>query len=423
MNLMWRLLYNLIVFPTVVITAYSLVFFNRKVRRGLRGRRKSGWRVRQFKENFIDHYGRLYWFHVASLGEFEQARPVIEGLKEISPEATVVVSFFSPSGYEVCIHPDVDLKFYLPLDFPWVMRHLLRVLKPHRVIFASYDIWPNLIWACREAGISTILFAARIVPGSTKQWPILRGFYRTIYNAMDAIYTVSDADDERLRHILGSGTDTFVRNLGNPRYDRVMERRLNGQMPMRTDERVIVLGSVHREDEAVVAQPLLDMLKNGADFRVLWAPHDPEPEVIESLGNMLTGAGIAWGLFGAQRGKFNNAQVLIVDGVGYLAELYHRGMIAYVGGGFGSSVHNVMEPAITGMPVIFGPRYDRSHEAEQLVEAGGGVSISNASEFAGHLEGYLGNDRARQAAGAAALKVMESNLGATTRILQAVIGR
>ena len=423
MILCWRLFYNMVVVPLMVIIAYALVPANRKVRRGLRGRRRTIRRVINFRDTVCDRSGSLYWFHVASHGEYEQTRPVIQGLREVAPESIIVVSFFSPSGYEHFDHQAVDFKFYLPLDFPWTMRRLLRILKPQRVLFTSYDIWPNLIWSCLKADVSTTLFSARIVPGSSKQWPILSNFYRQIYGAISHIYTASGADYFRVKAILGKAARTEVKNLGNPRYDRVKERNQRNELSRHNGkDRIVVLGSLHKGDEEVIGPPLIDMLHRDESVRVLWAPHEPEPEVIDAIGARLSEAGINWEVFGRRLGRFRDSQVLIVDGVGYLAELYSRGIIAYVGGGFGSNVHNVMEAAIAGIPVIFGPRYSHSHEAEQLIACGGGVSVKSAGEFQHQLTTFLDDDISRQSAGEAALKVIEDNLGASARILQAILG-
>ena len=421
--LCWRLFYNMVVVPLMVIIAYALVPMNRKVRRGLRGRRRTLRRVINFRTTDCDRSGPLYWFHVASHGEYEQTRPVIQGLREVTPESIIVVSFFSPSGYEHFDHQAVDFKFYLPLDFPWTIRRLLRVLKPRKVLFTSCDIWPNLIWSCLKTNVSTTLFAARIASGSSKQWLILSNFYRQIYGAISHIYTISNADYFRVKAILGEASKTEVKNLGNPRYDRVKERhQCNGPTGRNGRDRIVILGSLHKEDEEVVGPPLINILHRDESVRVLWVPHEPEPEVIDALGARLSEAGIAWERFGRRLGRFLDSQVLIVDGVGYLAELYSRGVLAYVGGGFGGNIHNVMEAAIAGIPVIFGPRYRRSHEAEQLIACGGGVSVKSAEEFQHRLTTLLDDDISRQAAGAAALKVIEDNLGASARVLQAILG-
>ncbi len=215
---------------------------------------------------------------------------------------------------------------------------------------------------------------------------------------------------------------TVVQNLGNPRYDRVNERRGAGTQTAARD-RLIILGSIHEEDEAVITAPLLGALQQDPTLRVLWAPHEPEPLVIEGIGATLTEAEIVWERYGKRRGRFGDEQVLIIDGVGYLAELYGRGILAYVGGGFGYNVHNVMEPAIAGIPVLFGPRYKRSHEAEQLVACGGALSVDSQESFGMHIERLLADENVRLRTGAAALKMIEDNLGATTRILQAILGR
>ncbi len=276
MGQLWRLVYNLLLVPIMVLTAYALVPLNRKVRRGLRGRRRTLSRVARFREKIYDRFGPLYWFHVASHGEYEQARPVIDGLRGVVPESIIVVSFFSPSGYENFEHDAVDFRFYLPIDFPWVMRQLLRTLKPQRVIFTNYDLWPNLIWTCRKAGIPTTLFAARIAPGSTKQWPVLSSFYRQIYSALGDIYTVSEADYLRVRAVVGPQGNTEVRNLGNPRYDRVKERNTGGASRVRDGtRRIVVLGSIHKEDEAVICPPLFEILSEDKNVQILWAPHEP----------------------------------------------------------------------------------------------------------------------------------------------------
>ena len=420
----WRLAYNLLLVPAMVLVAYGVAPVNRKVRRGLRGRRRTLKRVAHFRETLLQRFGPLYWFHVASHGEYEQARPVIAGLREVVPESIIVVSFFSPSGFENFEHDAVDFRFYLPIDFPWAMQQLLRVLKPQRVIFTSYDLWPNLIWGCRKAGIPTTLFAARIAPGSTKQWPVVSNFYRHLYRAIGHIYTVSSADQQRVEKVLGRRSSTEVRNLGNPRFDRVKERNSWGphRRPENGSRRILVLGSLHKEDEAVIGPALLELLGTDDTIQVLWAPHEPEPEVVDVIGARLSEAGIPWERFGRRLGRFRDSKVLIVDGVGYLAELYGRGILAYVGGGFGNNVHNVMEAAIAGIPVLFGPRYGRSHDAEQLVESGGGVSVASTEEFRQGLRSFLTDEAARKEAGQAALRVIEDNLGATARILQAILG-
>ncbi len=219
MYFFWIIIYNFIALPILVGFAYLFAPVNRKIRHGLRGRRKTIKRVKEFRQS-IGKKCRLYWFHVASLGEYEQTRLIVAALKEISPERVIAVSFFSPSGYEQVHDENIDFKFYLPLDFPWTVRRLLRKLKPAKVIFASYDLWPNLIWALRDAKVPTTLFAARIVRNSIKLKPLVKSFFRQIYGSVRHIYTVTQEDHDRIKIIVGNNQKTDVRNLGNPRYDR-----------------------------------------------------------------------------------------------------------------------------------------------------------------------------------------------------------
>ncbi|MFC1480680.1 3-deoxy-D-manno-octulosonic acid transferase [Candidatus Neomarinimicrobiota bacterium] len=423
MYFFWILIYNLIALPILVASAYLFAPVSRKLRRGLRGRRKTIQRVKEFRKR-IGKKSRLYWFHVASLGEYEQTRLIVQALKEISPERVIAVSFFSPSGYEQVNDDNIDFKFYLPLDFPWTVRRLLRKLKPAKVIFASYDLWPNLVWAIRAAKVPATLFAARIVGNSTKLKPVARSFFRQIYGSVRHIYTVTDDDHDRIKLIVGNNRKTDIRKLGNPRYDRAKARNSVDQAIFPDGgARVIVLGSMHKEDHELIAGPIIELLQADSTLRVLWAPHDPDPDIIASIGEDLNSGGIDWETYSHQMGRFREKQVLIIDGIGYLAELYSRGCLAYVGGGFGNSVHNVMEPAVAGIPVIFGPNFQRSHEAEQLLHEGGAFMTPDREEWRKTLGRMLSDNDARQTAGMRALKVMENNLGASARILQAILGR
>jgi 3-deoxy-D-manno-octulosonic-acid transferase len=423
MYIFWIVVYNLIALPILVASAYLLTPFNRKLRRGLRGRRKTIERVKEFRKS-IGKKSRLYWFHVASLGEYEQTRLIVQSLKEISPERVIAVSFFSPSGYEQVHDENIDFKFYLPLDFPWTVRRLLRKLKPAKVIFASYDLWPNLVWSIRAAKVPATLFAAHIVSNSIKLKPVAKSFFRQIYGSIRHIYTVTEGDHDRIKRIVGSNRKTDVRNLGNPRYDRAKARNSVDQAVFADDgTRVIVLGSMHKEDHELIADPTIELLQADRTLQILWAPHDPDPDIIASIGENLSSGGIEWETYSHQMGRFREKQVLIIDGIGYLAELYSRGCLAYVGGGFGASVHNVMEPAVTGIPVIFGPNFQRSHEAEQLLREGGAFMTANREEWRVAAARLLSDEDARQNAGRRALEVMENNLGASTRILQAILGR
>ena len=163
----------------------------------------------------------IYWFHAASLGEYEQIKPILSGLKEIEPESQFVLSFFSPSGFNFVDDKEVDCKIYLPFDFKWIVKRYLKKLNPRKIILAGYDVWPNLIWVAKELNIHSVLFAARFSNKSSKMYPLVKIFYRNIYNSFNAIYTISKNDSEQLKLIIGEKNNPILRTLGNPRYDQV----------------------------------------------------------------------------------------------------------------------------------------------------------------------------------------------------------
>ncbi len=188
-----KLLYNLILYPIMMVLTLLGTLFNNKIRKGVLGRLNSINELKAFDQN--RQQGELtYWFHAASFGEYEQVRPVLAGLKEVEPKAKIVVSFFSPSGYENVEDDHIDCKVYLPFDFPWTIRKALKLVKPKKLIFAAYDIWPNLIWTANKRKIHSTLFAARFVQKTKKLKPIIKQFYRTVYRSFKTIYTVDKYD-------------------------------------------------------------------------------------------------------------------------------------------------------------------------------------------------------------------------------------
>ena len=221
--IVWKIIYNVLILPSMVIIVYFTALFNKKMRRGVIGRHKSLPKLREF---FNDRTRDIpvYWFHAASHGEYEQIRPVIKGLKEILPSSTMVVSFFSPSGYGNVNDPNIDCKIYLPVDFPWIINRALSIVKPKKIIFAAYDVWPNLIWQAKRQGIHTTIFSAWFAIGTTKLYPVIRSFYQNVYTRFSSIYTITEEDHSCLQKILVDKKPPRVRVLGNPRSFARMEQ-------------------------------------------------------------------------------------------------------------------------------------------------------------------------------------------------------
>lgn len=425
MRIIWQIIYNVLLLPLIYVGGLLLSLFNKKVRRGLRGRRHA---LRKLKALFLDNDpDRLvYWFHAASHGEYEQIRPILAGLKEVEPGCVCVVSFFSPSGYEHVDDSRIDCKIYLPIDFYWNCWRALRSVRPHKLIFAEYDVWPNLVWVARRLRIRTTLFSARIHKGSSKLWPVIRSFYKQVYGCIDFVYTVSEKDRITVRKLMGKRNGSLVRVLGNPRYDRVKEladrSSVEGSKSVFERKLRLVAGSVWPDDENVILPAILDLMSKEDDLFLYWVPHEPSSKFLSRTLRMFSTTDVVPKLLSeCKDGEFQGNRAVIVDRVGILAQLYWRGRIAYVGGGFSTGIHNVMEPAMARLPTLFGPRFHNSDAAEELVASGGGFSISSQEEFCSTLEKLIKDHDFFLRSSLAATEVIHRNIGSATRVVRGIL--
>lgn len=423
--LFWKVFYNLLIIPLLTLFALAGSLFHAKLRQGTLGRLKTVKLLKIFSKTLKS--GRdVYWFHAASFGEFEQIRPVLKGLKEIVPECIVVVSFFSPSGFNNVIDENLDCKIYLPFDYPWLLNKVFTIVKPKKLILASYDVWPNLIWTAKKMGIHSTLFAARFSKGTSKLLPIVNSFYRSVYSCFSAIYTITEADHAVLQGFLYPTGRPIVRTLGNPRYDQV-KTSADKFTKERTEsvllrQKRLIAGSVHSEDNQVILDSIISLLKEVHDLSLLWIPHEPTERVVKAAESVFSEVGFSVTRLGsAQWDKLNKFRVIIVDSVGKLSTLYWEAQIAYVGGGFSSGVHNVMEPAIARLPVFFGPRFKNSHEADELIKSRGGFTISTGAELFLGIKQLLVNREDFLKVSFAATNVIHRNLGSSTRVVRNLI--
>ena len=419
-----KLLYNLILYPIMMVLTLLGTLFNNKIRKGVLGRLNSINELKAFDQN--RQQGELtYWFHAASFGEYEQVRPVLAGLKEVEPKAKIVVSFFSPSGYENVEDDHIDCKVYLPFDFPWTIRKALKLVKPKKLIFAAYDIWPNLIWTANKRKIHSTLFAARFVQKTKKLKPIIKQFYRTVYRSFKTIYTVDKYDYLLVQKLLKGKEGTLLRVLGNPRYDQVKtkadEFTVSHTEHVLERENRIIAGSVHQEDEPIIMDALVEMLKKYEDVSLLWVPHDPDESYVARAESFFNGYGFSCDRLNKKTIKFPNSRVVIVNVVGILSRLYWHGQIAYIGGGFSTGVHNTMEPAIARLPVIFGPRNEQFHVTGELIKAGGGFEVNSGEEVGEILDKLLSDKDYFLKCSYAATDVIHENLGSATRVVRGII--
>jgi 3-deoxy-D-manno-octulosonic-acid transferase len=420
--------YNRIVLPGVYGALSVAAPFHRKLKATLAVRKDLRARWLSASERFDD---RPVWFHVSSVGEYEQAKPVISKLQETHPDMPVAISFTSPSGYEYAIARETignsnNIRFieYLPFDFVDNARFCIESLNPRLLVFVKFDLWPNLIWEATKAGVPAMLIDATLSVSSHRLSRIGKRFYRAVYQDLKRILAISDGDANRFSECVPEHDGIAV--AGDTRFDRVMERkRTNGSdSDIDTRERfVIIAGSTWPRDEEHLLPAIAKLSKKAKQILIVMAPHEPTDRHVAHLLEWMNRQRIEAAPLSRQhtlsKGS-SSAQALIVDSVGKLAELYRIGDIAYVGGSFSTGVHSVIEPAIMGIPVLFGPKHRNSFEAIELVRRGAAFEADNAGDIGGRLVELHNDEGLRKAMGRRAREYVESQLGATDRCLESM---
>lgn len=361
--------------------------------------------------------GRPYvWIHAASLGEFEQGRPLIERLRAERPDLGIVLSFFSPSGYEVRKNYDkVDAVVYLPFDTPSAARRWVETVNPVMAIFVKYEFWGNYLSALAEHHVPTYLISAIFRPGQIffRPWG---GEFRKILRCFTTIF-VQDENSRRL--LAGIGVDNVV-VAGDTRFDRVTDimkttRTVDAiERLVAKGQPVMVFGSSWPADE----EKYIPWLKSHPEVVAVIAPHEFDKERLEAMRRNLTitpGDTVLLSEITPET-DLTGVRAVIVDSFGLLSSLYRYGCMAYVGGGFGVSIHNINEAAVYGIPVIFGPKHQKFREAYGLIDCGGGHSVDCAEAFDRIATSLLTDDALRERSGQAAGQYIRNNLGATDTV-------
>ena len=355
------------------------------------------------------HSGRLVIIHSASAGEFEATIPLIDELKK--QNILTVATIFSPSGFKIASQSNSpDFVCYLPFDKRQEVREFLSALNPDVFIFCKHDIWPNVVWECKKMNIPIVLLNANLHSKSLRVNPLAVGFNRYLFSQMEGIWTVSDEHFNRLGKILGK-TDS-LKTLGDTRFDRVVQRALEGAQTLPdifTVHPVFIAGSVW-EQEKFILDSFIEIWYDNPDWKLIWVPHEPQSAEIKSVEKKLKHAGISSIRF-SEASDESEYNALIVDKVGILPSLYRYSQIAYVGGGFGKGVHSVIEPAVFSIPVMFGPAYHVSAEAKELISCNGGYSVKGKHDFGALLRLFIENESERTEAGENAGKLVRSKVG------------
>jgi 3-deoxy-D-manno-octulosonic-acid transferase len=367
------------------------------------------------------------WFHVSSVGEYEQARPVITAMQIANPEIPVAITFSSPSGIRFAANKEpldgstnVVFVDYMPMDLAKNMRFCLDVLSPRLVVLVKFDLWPNHIWTTNERGIPIILIDATLSPSSRRLSGLARFLYEPVYRSINKIIAISEADASRFRGTIADHPDISVG--GDTRYDRVMERwnnRSGTRFEYQTNEHpVLICGSTWPRDEAHLLPALKRLMNEHTNMRVIIAPHEPTTAHVDPLIEWARGTDFEFDTITG--GIRSDARVTVLDTVGVLAEAYRLADIAYIGGSFSTGVHSVIEPAIAGLPTVFGPIHSNSYEALQLLARNAAYSAGDAEGIYRAFSKLLSNTNACQETGKRASEFVISQLGATEKCLEAM---
>ena len=421
MKTFWFILYNITVIPFLYVIIHIAGFFNKKVKRGIGGR------DRIFEElilnaALLDKTKKLIWFHSSSLGEFEQAKPIIKELKK-DKNINILVTFFSPSGYENSRkYPYADLISYIPYDTYSNAKRFIMIARPDLAIMMRYDIWPNHIWAMKKFNVQSFIVDATMKGNSLRKLPLSINFHKILYRDISRILTVSQSDTEGFKSF-GCSKEK-VHAVGDTRFDRVFQRSITAndrnliKEEVLKGKKIFVAGSTWEADEEVILPAFLKLTKYDKDAILIIAPHEPTLLHLEKLENEFSGKlnTIRFSFLN----NYKNERVIIIDSIGILLTLYTYAHAAFVGGSFKQGIHNVLEAAVYGIPVMFGPKIDNSQETQQLLKAGGGILIRNKYETYRQLRTLFSNEEIRKSKGQISYDYVQKNLGATDKILKEI---
>lgn len=409
-------------FFMIVLYRLSIIFyhfliiisspFNTKARLWLKGRKGI---FKKMKNNMVKD-SRLAWFHCASLGEFEQGRPLIEAFREKFPDHKILLTFFSPSGYEIRKNYDkADYVFYLPIDSPGNAKRFISIAKPEIVFFIKYEFWHFYISEIGKREIPLFLVSG-IFRENQRFFKWYGQSFIKVLKHFEHFFVQNPASHDLLKSI-GFNNSTIT---GDTRFDRVFAiaeqtKKLPLLEKFKQNNKVLILGSSWQPDEELVIKYFNN---NRNRFKLIIAPHEVSKDNITRITKSFSGDIKVLNYSLANDNNIGNIDVLIIDSIGLLSSLYKYGDLAYIGGGFGKGIHNILEAATFGLAVIFGPNYQKFKEAKDLINLGGAKSINNYSTLAELLNEILENDKLLKTNGQISSQYVLKNKGATEKIIE-----
>ncbi|OAV68960.1 3-deoxy-D-manno-octulosonic-acid transferase [Bacteroidales bacterium Barb6] len=403
---------------TLIIHLYAWVvrlaaLFHRKARAMRAGQRETLPLLR----NRIDRTAKYIWFHASSLGEFEQGRPMMEKIKATHPEYKILLTFFSPSGYEVRKdYAGADIVCYLPFDTPRRVKAFLNLTNPAIAVFIKYEFWGNYLHELKKRGIPVYIVSAIF-----RREQLFFKWYGKSYRKILLCFNHLFVQDNLSKELLNKYGITNVTVTGDTRFDRVHDiYRQRKAIPAVEQfiasasgekKHILIAGSSWPQDEEL----LINYFNNRPDLKLIIAPHEIDNGHLQHIESLLKRPSVR--LSEADNIQYSAQDCLIADSFGLLSSIYRYGDIAYIGGGFGAGIHNTLEAAVYGIPVLFGPNYQKFKEAKDLIDCGAAFSILNEAELANRLNALLADTKLSATAGKAAARFVQEHIGTTDKVL------
>ena len=402
-------LYNIALYSVEFLLKITALF-NEKIKKGVQGRSKTF----AILEEHLSNNDRTFWFHCASLGEYEQGLPIFKQIRKDNPTHKIVLTFFSPSGYDVRKNTDIaDVVVYLPMDTTANAKRFVKLVRPELTIFVKYDIWPNYLSELKRGSLKAILISATFRKEQS-YFKFYGGMMRTALRAFEHIFVQHDYSKTLLNSI-GLHTVTVA---GDTRYDRVSDQLLqDNTLPFieqfKDGKLCVVVGSSWPEDEAL----FVNYINSSKDVKFIIAPHNIKSNQIHQFVNQLQKRTV---LYSEKEDKNLSAyDVFIIDTIGILSKIYSSADIAYVGGATGQTgLHNILEPAVFGVPIIIGKNYKKFPEAYQMIDNGGVLSIKNSEELQKVLNELIQNSTKRERLGQLNTTFIKNNKNAVVQIME-----
>ena len=407
-------IYRFILYPFLFILAHVYAIFNKKIRKALLAR----YSTLMDSKNIGKNSTKTVLLHTASMGEFEHVKPLIRVLKQQN-NIRIIVTFFSPSGFDnISQFEGVDHFLYIPFDFGWLLKKFYENLKPDILIIAKHDAWLNQVLIARKMDIPVFLINASLSTSSSRISPLARWLLKPVYSAINKIYTISEEDEAAFKQFFPG---VNIKAIGDTKFDQVVIRRdqafKKDVLPKDWVHNafVVVLGSIWKEDAEKTLPGLKRLLKKYPQIKVIAVPHNPTEEFLSRI--MTDFNEIKTRLY--SKVTTNPAErIILIDRIGILADLYKYAQIAFVGGSFKQGIHNVMEAAVYGIPVLYGPVHQNASEAVRLNRYAGSFVFNTDKEFEQIVERLINHNEIREEVGKKTKQFALANMHATEKLVK-----